>query len=168
MKKVATLLLILLMLCSLCALTACDPGTFYFDEEYLSGIVSVELVNYDNHNQKNFFTWVPDQSAKLKPIDMSKLSVVETLNQDKISDFFETLYKCHILDKYYAYDSPAGLCLKLNYANGDFIIINCAGKRYAGYIGNFTADGNVGEFIGCFSSYYSFETLVNDYFQTQI
>ena len=168
MKKVVALLSILLVLCALCALTACDPGTFYFDQEYLSDIVSVELIRYDNPQQKHFISWVPDHTADLKPLDKNKISVLETLETDKISDFFDKLCECHILSTYYAYDSPNGICLKLNYSNGDFIIINCAEKRYVGYIGNFTADGNVGEFIGCFSDYGSFEVLVNDYFQTKI
>lgn len=169
MKKVITAVLaILLVLCSLVSFAACDPGTFYFDDEYLSAIVSVELISYVNPEQTHFFSWVPDHTADLKPFDESKVSVLETLDNDKLSDFIDTLCECDVLYKYYAFDAPNGLCLKLTYANGDFVIVSCNGNSFAGYIGKFSADGEVADFIGCFSSLYSFETLVNDYFQTKI
>ena len=159
-------ILILIICCF--TFTGCDPGSYYFTHEYLSDIVSVELINYNNPKQKHFISWVPDHSSDLKSFDDSKLSVLETLDEDKISDFIDTLCECHILATYYAYDSPNEICLKLNYSNGDFIIANCQNQSYAGYIGKFTFDGKVAKFIGFFSSRTSFITLVNDYFQTQI
>ena len=167
-KAITTFLALLLVLCALCTFVACDPATFYFDHEYLSDIVSVELIRYDNPEQKHFISWVSDHTADLKPFDDSKLSVLETLEADKISDFLDTLIECPILFKYYAFDSPNGLCLKLTYSNGDFIIINCYEQSFAGYIGKFSFNGEVAEFIGCFVGYDCFETLVNDYFQTKI
>ena len=168
MKKFTALLAILLVVCSLCVFAACDPGTVYIEREDLAEVVSVELVNYDNPKQKQFFSWVPDHTADLKPLDGSKMSVVETLDADKISDLLDTLSECPILDRYYAFDSPDGLCLKLTYASGDYLIVNCYEKSFAGYIGRFHANGEVDEFIGCFDAHYSFEVLVNNFFQTQI
>ena len=168
MKKITVLLTILVVLSCLCAFAACDPSEVYLDSEYLDGIVSVELVNYDNPGQKHFFSWVPDHTADLKPFDSSKLTVVGTLDEDQISDFLETLSECPILDRYYAFDSPNGFCLRLTYSNGDFIIVNCYQQSFVGYIGKFTPDGDVAQFIGCFVSRKCFETLVNDYFQTKI
>ena len=168
MKKITVLLAVLLLLCSLCTFAACDPSEIYFDRDDLSDIVSVELINYDNPKQKPFFSWVPDHTADLKPFDNSKISVLETLEGDKISDLLDTLCECPILAKYYAYDSPSGLCLKLNYANGDFVIITCYVDSFTGYIGRFYSNGEVAEFIGCFVSTRCCEVLVNDYFQTKI
>lgn len=161
-----TIMAIMMICCFV--LAGCDPGSYYFTQEYLSDIVSVELIDYSNSKQRHFISWVPDHSSELKAFDNSKYSVIETLDDDKIDDFIDTLCECHILSTYYAYNSPKGLCLKLNYSNGDFVIANCQNKSFAGYVGKFTASGKVAKFIGCFSSYYSFKTLVNDYFQTQI
>lgn len=168
MKKVTALLAILLVICSLCVFAACDPSTVYIEPEYVSEVVRVELINYDNPAQKHFFSWVPDHTADLKPFDKSKFSVVETLDEDKIAAFLDTLYECPILSTYFAFDSPNGLCLKLTYSNGDFLIINCYERSFVGYIGKFSSNGEVDEFIGCFVSLQCFEILVNDYFQTQI
>lgn len=168
MKKFTATLAILLVVCSLCVFAACDPSTVYIEREDLAEVVSVELVNYDNPKQKHFFSWVPDHTADLKPLDVSKISVVETLDADKITDLLDTLSECPILDRYYAFDSPEGLCLKLTYQSGDFLIINCYGHSFAGYIGRFHANGEVAQFIGCFVSLACYETLVNDFFQTKI
>ena len=168
MKKFTALLAILLVLCSLCAFAACDPTTIYLDNEYLSDIVKVELVNYDNPQQKHFLSWVPNHTSDLKPLDLNKISVVETLDGEQIADFIDTLCECPILDRYYAFDSPKGLCLRLTYANSDFLIVNCKEESFVGYIGKFTKSGEVEQFIGCFVGVMSFEILVNDYFQTQI
>ena len=169
MKKIiTTLVTILLILSALCAFAACDPNEINLDHEYLSDIVSVELINYDNSAQRQFFSWVPDHTSDLKPFDESKISVRETLDADKFSDFIDTLCECSILEKYYAFDSPSGLCLKLTYSNGDFVIINCYKYSFAGYIGKFSSDGEVADFIGCFVNFNSFKILVNDYFQTKV
>ena len=168
MKKVTALFAIVLVLCSLCIFAACDPTTSYFDHEYLSEIVSIELVDYNNPKQREFISWVPDHTADLKPFDNSKLSVLETLDENKIPDFIDTLCECLILDTYFAFDSPNGLCLKLIYSNGDFLIVNWYKKSFVGYIGKFSPNGEVAEFIGCFASANSYEILVNDYFQTKI
>ena len=170
MKKVTVLLTLLLALCSLYTFAACalDPSTIYIEQEYLADIVSVELVKYDNPNQKHFFSWVPDHTSDLKPVDNNKFSVLETLDEDRIADFIDTLCECPILDRYYAFDSPSGICLKLNYSNDDFLIVNCNEDAFVGYIGKFFHDGEVAQFIGCFVSASCFETLVNDYFQMKI
>lgn len=168
MKKFTSFLATLLIVCSLCAFAACDPGSYKFSREYLSDIVSIELISYDNPENKHFVSWVPDHTSDLKPFDDSKLSVLETLDEDNFSQLIDTLCECEILYQYYAYDSPNGICLKLSYSNGDFLIVSCDEVSYAGYIGKFSSDGGVAEFIGCFCSRSDFEALVNDYFLTKI
>ena len=165
--SISSLAILLLNICCL-MLTGCDPSGYYFSHDDLADVVSVELIQYDNPGQKNFSSWVPDHSSDLKPFDDSKVSVLETLDEDQTSGLIDALCEFHILEKYYAYDSPAGLCLKLTYSNGDFLIVSCDEESYKGYIGRFSPDGEVARFIGCFASSSSFKTLVNDYFQTQI
>ncbi|MCH5152336.1 MAG: hypothetical protein J1F68_00035 [Clostridiales bacterium] len=168
MKKITILLTILLVLCSLCAFAACDPSTVFLEPTDLTDIVSVELIRYDNPRQKQFISWVPDHTSDLKAFDERKLFVLERLDGDKIPEFIDTLCECPILDRYYAFDSPNGICLKLTYINGEYLIVNCKEGAFVGYIGKFGFDGEVIQFIGCFVSVTSFETLVNDYFQMKI
>ena len=168
MKKTTKLLIIWLVLCSFCLLAACDPGRYYFSQDELSGIIKIELIDYDNPEQKDFSSWVPDHTAELKPFDDEKISVLETLDEDNIPQLLANLCECRILYKYFDYDSPNGICLKLTYSNGDFLIISCRESSYGGYIGKFSSNGEVAEFIGCFSGRSYFETLVNDFFLTQM
>lgn len=98
------------------------------------------------------------------------MTVLETLDDAKKSDFLKQLSEAYILDKYYVYNSPKGICIKLSYSNGDFLIITCnyAEKAFGGYIGIYSENGDVAEFIGSFSGYDSFESLVNDFFEIKI
>ena len=151
---------ILIVLCF--TLPACDPVHIKFKQEDLAEVVSIELINYDNPKRKKFASWVPDHSADLNPIDDSQMSNLEILDESKIPDFIDDLCEKGIFDRYYTYDSPDGICIKLNYANGNYLII---AKRY---IGIFSSSGEVVQYIGCFGISNSYKTLVNDYFQTQI
>ncbi len=161
-----SIIIILIICCS--TLMACDPVTYYFEQEELSDIIKVELINYDNTEQKRFKSWVPDHTSDLRPIDNNKICTLEALDENKIGQFIDTLCEYEILYRFYVFDSPNGVCLKLSYANGDFIIINCHMPSFDGYIGKFTSNGEVAEFIGCFSASSSFKTLVNDFFQMTI
>ena len=42
-----------------------------------------------------------------------------------------------VLYKYYAYNSPKDICIRLNYEKGNFLIVwaNYAENSYVGYIG---------------------------------
>lgn len=162
-KSIGLIAAFIILIIGCITLTACDPNRIHLKQEELSDIVSVELVKYDNSKQKCFFSWIPDHSSDLKPFDDSKLSVMETLPVDKIPQFIDTLCECDIFSNYYAYDSPNGICFKLSYSNGDFLIVN--GKDY---IGKFSSDGEVAEFIGCFSNSNFFKTLVNNYFRANV
>lgn len=165
-------LIIFISLFLMClTLSACDPSIYRFNLEELSeNVVNVELINYDNNEQKHFQSWVPDHSDKLLPFDNSKETIIEELNGDKLTDFLNQLSEADVLFQYYAYDSPKDICIKLSYKNGDFVIISCnyKEKSFGGYIGKYSSDGKVLEFIGCFESYYYYESLVNDYFETKI
>ncbi len=168
MKKI----LILIFILALCAaLTSCDPGLYYFEMSELSeNVVRIDLIDYDNPDQKGFISWVPDHSDDLLPFDESKCTRLEELDDGKGVDLLNDLSRSEILHHYYAYNSPNGISLRLTYENGDFLIVNCDSQNetYAGYIGKYSADGEVVEFYGCFSSYRYFEHLVNNYFDKKL
>ena len=168
MKK--TICLFLMLVCCACLLVACDPGTRSIDRVELDRVVSVELIRYDNPAQKEFISWIPDQFRELAPFAPSNATVLETLPADKIPDFLDAFSKTDILNKYYAYNSPKDICLRLSYENGDFLIIwaNYKDGMYAGYIGEYSAAGDVLTFWGSFSSLEYYENLVDRFFETDL
>lgn len=163
MKKALTIILIMIIVFSICA---CDPETFTINKESFDGVISIELIKYENPNQKHFFSWVPNQFDELAPFVSDNATTLELLPSEKISDFLDAFSATDILHTYYAYDSPKDICIRLNYENGNFLIIwaNYAKDTYAGYIGEYSANGTVLSFWGCFSSIHYYEDLVSEYF----
>ena len=163
MKKLLTLILLAIICFSMCA---CDPGSFSPNRDSLNNVISVELIEYANTEQKHFTTWVPKQFDELAPFNFANATILETLPSEKIPAFLDAFSKTDILHSYYAYNSPKDVCIKLNYENGDFLIIwaNYAENSYAGYIGKYYADGTVASFLGSFSSLSCYENLVNQFF----
>ena len=167
MKKTLALILVTILCFSMCA---CDPGRAHIGREGLNDVVRVELIQYENPNQKHFITWVPDYSDELAPFVLENATVLETLPAEKASDFFDALSEKDILYKYYAYDSPKDVCIRLTYQNGDFLIIwaNYAENAHNGYIGKYSADGTVSFYWGCFYSLDYYEELVNEFFAYEL
>ena len=163
MKKILSAILIAIT----CALiSACDPGTFMIDRDSLDSVITIELIEYKNSNQNHFTSWVPNHFDELLPFDTDKASVVESLPKEKNAEFLDAFSKTHILHTYYAYNSPNDVCIRLNYENGDFLIIwaNYARGSFGGYIGEYSANGEVLSFWGSFSALDYYEELVNNYF----
>ena len=163
MKKIMALVLLTIICFSICA---CDPASFEVSRDSLDNVISVELIEYENPDQKHFTTWVPEQFDELAPFNFANATVLETLPEEKIPDFLDAFSKTDILHSYYAYNSPKDICIRLNYESGDFLIIwaNYAENRYAGYIGEYSADGTVSSFWGSFSSLSDYKDLVNSFF----
>ena len=163
MKKILALVLLTIICFSICA---CDPGSFEVTRDSLDNVISVELIEYANPDQKHFITWVPDQFDELASFNLANATILETLPSEKISDFLDAFSATYILHTYYAYNSPKDVCIRLNYTNGNFLIIwaDYLNNSYAGYIGEYSADGSVLSFWGSFSSLSCYENLVNEFF----
>lgn len=163
MKRIVCFVLLAALCCLLCA---CDPASFSVDRETLNNVISVELIEYENPDQKHFTTWVPDQYDQLVSFNPSNAKVIETLPAEKVPEFLDDFSKSDILHTYYAYDSPKDICIRLNYTNGDFLIVwaNYTDNSYAGYIGEYSSDGTVLSFWGSFSALSYYVDLVNQYF----
>lgn len=157
-----TLLSVIILSVSVMFLTACDPASYYYNlNELRAPVKTIELVNYDNPNQKSFGLWLIDHSKDLKPLDMSAIQTVATLQTEQIDNFMTDLSKQHIHYKDYEVDSPKGKCIRIVYEDDYFDMISCNKKQY---IGTFTPNGEVEEFIGGFGAYNSYEYLLKTYF----
>ena len=163
MKKIVALILTAIMCFFMCA---CDPGSFSPNRDSLNSVIGVELIEYTNTEQKHFTTWVPDYFDELAPFNLTNATTIDALPAEKIPDFLDAFSATDILHSYYAYNSPKDICIKLNYENGDFLIVwaNYAENHFGGYIGKYAADGTVSSFWGSFSALSYYEDLVNQYF----
>lgn len=147
-------------------LGACDPGTYIISSDSFKDVIGVELIDYKNSSQKHFLSWVPDHFDELLPFDNANTAVIEKLREEKLSDFLNAFEQTDILHTYYAYNSPKDVCIRLNYSNGNFLILWADYKEnsFGGYIGEYLADGTVLSFWGSFSSLSHYRDLVNGYF----
>ena len=160
MKKttIISLCLILIVL----TLSSCDPLRYSPTEEYLKDVVSIELIRYNNPDQKDFISWVPDHSDDLVLFDNSKVEIIEELDDEKFDAFSTAFQSTEIMHTYYRCDSPDDVCIRVNYENGEFLIIG------RDYIGCFSENGEVSEFWGCFSARMYYTDLVNEFFEYQV
>lgn len=163
MKKAIAFLLVTVVCFSLCA---CDPSRYTVNREEFNGVIGVELIEYENPNQKRFVSWVPDHFDRLLPFVSDNATVLEKLPSEKIPDFLNDLSGKELLREFYAYDSPKDICIRLNYENGNFLIAwaNYAENTCYGYVGEYSADGTVLSFWGCFDTVNNYTDLVNRYF----
>ena len=160
LNRFLVLICVALLSAAVAFLTACvvDPSSYYYNlEELRAPVTSIELINYDNPNQKDFSSWVPDHSGDLKPLDMSAIEVTKTLDNSHIESFMQDLSKELILYKYYDVDSPKGICIRIVYEDGYFDILD---KEY---VGTFAPDGKVEDFIGRFNGN-PIESFLQTYF----
>ncbi|MBQ3506656.1 MAG: hypothetical protein IJA89_07800 [Clostridia bacterium] len=167
MKKIICFLYLIIMCFCLCS---CDPGTYTINPNSLEGVKTIELIDYKNPDQKRFASWVPNHFEDLKPFDTAKATVIEILQEERKSDFLDAFMQTNILHKCYAYDSPVDICIRLNYENGNFLIIwsNYKKNSSAGYIGEYSADGTVLSFWGSFSGLSYYQGLINNFFSYNI
>lgn len=98
------------------------------------------------------------------------MTILETLDNDDITAFIKQLSEISFLDKYYVFDSPKGISIRVIYANGDFEVISCdyEKKSFCGYIGKYTSSGDVVDFIGSFTGFNDFESLISNFFETKL
>lgn len=157
-------LFILLVLLLVPILFSCDPIMFNLDiDELKTNLVDIELIKYENDEQKEFPLWMKDYSDRLLKFDSNKVSIIDNLEETKINDFLECLTEFEVIYKHYTFDSPKGRCAKLNYSNGDFIVIGLE-KLNSGYIFKYDENGNVIEYTGKISGSKDFVLTVEHLF----
>lgn len=165
MKK----LLALLSVCVMClTFTACEPIWSEYEYSDLQDTVAdIEIINYDNPKSRPVsYILAKSRNPNFK---FNKMTLIETLNEEDCKSFLEDISDKTIGDFVRRYNSPNGVCFKVNYKNGDFDIIS------EKYIGRFSSTGKFLKYIGVFASDSSdpsyngkemFEYLVNTYIET--
>lgn len=159
----------IIILTLLFSFAACDPAPYFFDYEDLHNeVIRVELIDHENPEQRKFRSWVKDHSRELVPFKLSNMTVLETLDHNDVPTFLKQVSETEFLHKYYVFDSPKGICIRVIYENGDFLILSCDydNESFGGYVGIYNSEGDVVDFIGSFCRYDDFESLVGDYFET--
>ena len=142
-----------------------DPELYQFEYEKLKGqIASVELINYENENPK-----IIKDASNVLPFDFAKMEVIETLASDKIDDFVTDLSETGFMDYSSFAKEPVGICIKITYKDGKFIIITSTliDVAYA-LVEVFDSNGFSIEHIGKPGSRKDFVALVNKYFEYKI
>ena len=100
------------------------------------------------------------------PYDFDKEEVLETLVVDKINDFVTDLSDIRFLDYSSFAKEPAGICIKITYKDGKFIIITSTLMDVAyGIVEVFDSNGYPIEYIGAPADRDEYVALVNKYFE---
>ena len=161
MKKTISYIMII---CVLVSLSGCawDPASYLFDyDELKERIATVELINYENDEPEKI-----DDDSKILPYDFDKEEVLETLVVDKINDFVTDLSDIRFLDYSSFAKEPAGICIKITYKDGKFIIITSTLMDVAyGLVEVFDSNGYPIEYIGEPRDRDEYVALVNKYFE---
>ena len=167
-KKIFSVILLSIFLCIF--FTACDPPNFfheYVTEEVVQGeIVQINLIYYDNPDVKNINTFARDEEeirTSMRHFDFDKMTVLETLPEEKNADILQNLTEVFIVRYYNHPDSPNKTCIQLIYDDGTFEIIS-----QTRLITLYNEDGEVEEYVGMLDVSLYFTNIVNDYFNTQI
>ena len=139
-----------------------DPELYQFEYEKLKGqIASVELINYENDNPE-----IIKDASEVMPFDFNKEEVIETLDADKIDDFALDLSEIRFMNDSDFAKEAIGICIKITYENGEFIIITSTLMDVAyGLVEVFDSNGYPIEYIGEPRDRDEYVALVNKYFE---
>mgnify|MGYP001030312672 FL=1 len=161
MKKTISYIMII---CVFISLSGCvwDPASYLFDYEKLKEqVATVELINYENEEPKKI-----KDISEILPYDFDKEEVLETLPADKIDDFIMDLSEIRFMIDSDFSNSPVGICIKITYKNGEFIIISVTlmnGVVYC-FIEVFDKLGYSIEHIGGIENRDDIDRIINKYF----
>lgn len=168
MKRIVAVILTLVLLLPL---YSCDPMPYNFDyQELKQEVIGIELIEYDQPKTKHYTFNMGSFIIKPLPFDEGRATILETLDEDEYDDFLRQLSEENILYKWYSYNSPKDICLRLIYENGNFLVLSCdyANESFHGYVGSYNSEGEVLEYYGSFEGFSSYERLVNEFFSLHI
>ena len=144
-KRIQILLPIAASLSLFSCILAQSASHFFNRAELAENVVRVELVYYDNPAARRIRSPRPHDIGLLPQFDFAKMEIRATMDEDMMPAFFRELSSVALryLDNHL--DSPRGLCIRLVYRNGDFLVFGILGVEYSAI---FDSNGNVIYLIG--------------------
>lgn len=158
MNRKRSICLLTALLLTVCfVLSACNdpPHDSLNYSELLEEVVQVEMIEYNNPDQRRIRDTWPKWARKPAKFDTEQVTVQGKLDETLLKDFFLDLSDMLFLYEYFNTDSPRGKCLRLTCENGDFLILSPGGylnNDYYGYAGRYSADGTPISIIGTYDS----------------
>ena len=148
-------------------ITSCEPVAYYFkNSERNDEIISVELISYTDDDLE-----VVESIDQIEDLKMDNIILLETLNQNDIEEFISDFSYIEFFQEYPHLNKPNGIGVKINYDNGDFVIMTDTFNSedlYGGHAYMYNSDGIFFEYFGGNSWRQDFIDIINKYFQTQI
>lgn len=159
MKKILVFVIVVLVI----FLNACEPEAYYFrNSERNDEIVSVDLISYTTDSIE-----IVESNEEILNVSVDSIILLETVDGSYLDDFIDDFSNIEFLLGFPRMNSPSGICIKINYENGDFLLIMDFEKDEISY-GDailYDSSGNFKEYFGGSSWRENYLNLINDYFE---
>ena len=162
-KRIFVLLIMMAVLMTSCVW---DPEGYIFNyEELKEEVIGVELIEYENSDPK-----IVKKSSEVLPFDFNKMKSIKTLASEQTEEFIKSFTDIRFMKSYNYSNAAVGISIKINYKNGEFLIVssNIIDDRAYRFVVKFDSNGDVIEVIGGFESGKDFVKLVKDFFEIEI
>jgi len=164
MKKLIVILFLILLTVFL---TSCEPNKYFFKSNVRNNeIVSIELLSYRQDNVA-----VVNSTDGMLDFVFENMEILEILDSIKNENFIFEFSRIEFFQGYSHLNTPNGVGVKINYENGDFLIVTDRIKDEDEYGGDailFNSDGIFLEYFGSISWIQTFTELIDDFFDTQM
>ncbi|MBN2877569.1 MAG: hypothetical protein JXL85_07955 [Bacilli bacterium] len=164
MKKI--LLTILLFLLSI-SLISCEPAKYFFKNNTRNDeIDSVELISYSSENVA-----VVESADEMLDFQSENMEILEILDPAKNENFISVFSNIEFFQGYPHLNTPNGMGVKINYQNGDFLIITDSfidEDVNGGEAILYNSDGYFLDYYGSISWLQDLIDLINGFFDKQI
>ena len=123
------------------------------------GSFLLDFLNTDMHKRKNVE----------KSFDFTKMNIIKELDEKHLDEFILDMSNIDITMFDHMSETPIGESIKMNYRNGDFVVMSeiSKGEKTWRFVGRFAKNGELINAIGGFW-WSSYADLVNKYFNNKI
>lgn len=148
-------------------LVSCEPNKYFFKSNIRNNeIVSIELILYSQDNVA-----VVNSTDEMLDFVFENMETLEILDSAKNENFIDEFSIIEFFQGYSHLNTPNGIGVKINYQNGDFLIVTDRIEDEDENGGDailFNSDGIFLEYFGSISWIQTFTGLIDDYFDTQV
>ena len=128
-------------------------------------IVSIELISYTPDEYA-----VTESTEDMLDFDSDKMEILEVLDTTENENFISDFSEIEFLQGYPHLNTPKGIGVKINYENGDFVVVTISFLDDDSDGGNailYNSEGVFLEYYGGMSWIPGFVNLINKYFEAQ-